>query len=90
MNYLEKLDIFYSTDFKFSVFKKPSFKTPLGGVLSIMTLALSVVVSFYFGQDLFYGTNPKVYYNQVISETYPSFNLKIDVAWSLENSEKVF
>ena len=78
MNYLEKLDIFYSTDFKFSVFKKPSFKTPLGGVLSIMTLALSVVVSFYFGQDLFYGTNPKVYYNQVITETYPSFNLTKD------------
>ena len=78
MELFTSFDFLYCSDFKFSVFKKPSFKTPLGGILTLITLALTVVTAFYFGKDLYYRTNPKLTYNKIVPETYPSFNLTKD------------
>ena len=78
MEYFRELDIFYSTDFKFSVFKKSSFKTHLGAILSIITLALTVIITFYFGKDLYYRTNPKLVYNEIVPQNYPAFNVTKD------------
>ena len=78
MEFVRELDFLFSSEFKFSVFKKSSFKSTLGGILTILTVTLSALLSFYFGADLYYRTNPNIVYNQVVPETYPAFNITKD------------
>ena len=78
MEFFRKIDILYSTDFKFSVFNKSSIQTPLGGLLTVLTLAITVFVTFYFGKDLYFKINPKIELNQSLPPSYPKFNLSRD------------
>ena len=78
MEFFRKIDILYSTDFKFSVFNKTSFQTPLGGLLTILTLVITVFVTFYFGKDLYFRINPKIELNQTLPPSYRRLTLTRD------------
>ena len=78
MDFFRKLDFLYDTDFKFSVFKKKSFKTSLGGFLTVLTIGITCYVSFYFGTDLYYRTNPNLISNEVVPENYRTFSINKD------------
>ena len=55
---LNSIDIF-GTNFNFTIFKQERFKTFFGGLLSLLSLGISVIFTIFFGRDFFYRTNPK-------------------------------
>ena len=45
-------------DFKFLINGDDSFKTILGGLISLLTILANIVCFWYFGQDLYYRESP--------------------------------
>ena len=78
MESFRTLDFLFNTDFKFSVFNKSSFKTRCGGILSIITITLGALMTYYFGKDLYYRTNPKGNFSKESNYDYIKFNLNKD------------
>ena len=82
---LELIDI-YGTNFGFTLFKSMKFKTVIGGVISLASIAIIITFSFLFGGDFFYRRNPKLTSKKVIPDSYPDpvkfTDLKTMFAWS--------
>ena len=87
----QRIDIF-GTKFNFRMNDNENFKTPLGGVFTIMTISIIIVFAFFFGQDFYYGTNPTVYSTTVEPVKYdPPMQLNPNnfiLAWRIENNDK--
>lgn len=58
MHFISSIDIF-GTNFNFTIFKNEKLQTTFGGILSIISLAISVIFTIFFGRDFFYRLNPK-------------------------------
>ena len=72
MDLLKKIDIF-GTKFNFTIFGNSHYNTKFGGVLTFITVALSMAVTFIFGNDLLFRKNPKVITEKLVPVNY-SFN----------------
>jgi len=57
--FLKNLDIF-GKYFYLNLEKKDKFKSIIGGIMAIILFLGSIGVIFYFGQDIYYKTNPLV------------------------------
>ena len=58
MNFLNTIDIF-GNKFQFNVSGKETFNTRLGGACSLIIIFTGLILSWYFGQDLYLKVNPK-------------------------------
>ena len=88
MNLLKKIDIF-GTKFNFTIFGNSHYNTKFGGVLTFITVALSMAVTFIFGNDLLFRKNPKVITEKLVPVNY-SFNYynvsNFPFFWTLKDS----
>ena len=65
-----------------------NLKTTYGGILSIITLTISIGISFIFGRDFYFRTNSKVSKETVITRESTILPIsELQLAWRLENSE---
>ncbi len=87
-NILEYVDIF-GTKFNFNVNERDTFKTPLGGFLTILTIGLIVFFSFFFGTDFYYKVNPIIFSNTIVPDRYEDPILltpeNLVIAWRIED-----
>src|SRR2546428_349748 len=51
---------FFGIPFNLNTDKNPTFKSNVGGFLSIMAISISLILSYFFGHDFWYRVNPKV------------------------------
>ena len=66
---LTAIDI-YGTPFNFTIGNSSKYKTKIGGVLTLITIALFVLITLAFGQDFFNRNTPRI-----LSETrFPEVN----------------
>ena len=57
--FLKRIDMF-GTPAKLNTFGEASFKTVLGGILTLFTLTTVVYFSYFFGTDFYHRENPRV------------------------------
>ena len=74
MSLIENLDNL-GKEFRFNIKGKYSYKTVTGGVLSIILNLTSVVLVFYFGQDMWFKEKPKTYTKSSIRDKTPIVDL---------------
>jgi hypothetical protein len=55
--------------------EKDKIKSCFGGLLTISTVIILLVLTWYIDNDIIYKSSPFTYIDQQIFETYPSFNL---------------
>jgi hypothetical protein len=60
ISFLKFLDL-YGNTFQWRVANQSKYKSLSGGVFTILTLAIIILLTFTFGNDLFYRRNPKIY-----------------------------
>ncbi len=91
-NSLRKIDIF-GTKFGFKLEKQETYKTALGGTLTIITSTIVVLFAIFFGQDFYNRINPSVYTDLIVPQKYdPPVTLapeNFTIAWRLENYIKL-
>jgi hypothetical protein len=58
MKPLRELD-FYGIPFNFTLFNNSVYKTPIGGFISLLTLACFVLCFIYFTTDFYMRQNPR-------------------------------
>ena len=87
---------YFSRDFKLNFKGEESYKTVLGGISSILLFMVTVVLTWYFGQDIYLKNNPRYLsktsyknYTPVIALNSSSFlyaltNLKTDKGYFFE------
>ncbi len=73
MLFLKKIDQ-YEKDFLFS-YKRGKFKTSVGGIVSMISFAFSLIQIWYFGKDIYFREDPRVSQKEMINEVYPYHNL---------------
>ena len=57
MNLIKSIDIF-GNDFKLNRKGKETFKTLLGGLFSLILIVITLVLSWYFGKDIYEKQDP--------------------------------
>ncbi len=70
LKYMDKL----GKEFKFTI-QGDTFRTRPGGVISLLYYIGGIVLSYYFGKDLYYKKDPNVIEQSSFSESYPFFQL---------------
>ena len=71
---LEMVDIF-GKKFNFTVFYQKYHKTSFGGVLSLLTVLCTVLITLFFGRDFFYRLNPSYTVENVELSLYPNYQV---------------
>lgn len=87
MKLIKKFDIF-GHQFYFRINEERTYKTYIGGILTIICVAIMVLVTFLFGSDFFDKTNSKILYQTVFPEQYYQIKPQPDnftIAWRLED-----
>ena len=92
MTLITKID-YLSLDPKVYVEGKENRKTCIGGLLSVLTIILSIMGSYYFGQEVWMKKNPVV--NQSIESLQEPPTLKLDkeswdIMFALQNDNSFF
>ena len=83
---LTYIDIF-GTKFHFLTYQKMKFQTWIGGIITIITFLLTIILIFIFEEDFFFRKNPVYYYSNIIDK-YEKINLskeKVMIAFRLED-----
>jgi hypothetical protein len=85
-------DIF-GTTFQFTIFKSEKFRTIIGSILTLISLGIILVFSFFFGSDFYYKLNPKILTETQEPEIYPpAFELSPEnlvLAWRIADNNDV-
>jgi hypothetical protein len=68
---LQKIDLF-GTSFQFTIFKKDTFQTVMGGLFTLACLGLIITFTAIFGRDFFYKINPTSTTQIVIPDETPN------------------
>ena len=71
---LRRIDMF-GTPAKLNTFGKDSFKTGLGGIMTILTVATLVFFSYIFGTDFYHKENPRVVQNEKMNKKSKVYKL---------------
>lgn len=85
---LKTFDLF-GREFNFRIDKKTKFKTSFGGIMSIISLCVCVLISFILGRYFYFRTNPKVmkqsgfFPNQ---KKHHIANQNFSIAWRIEDA----
>ena len=69
MNFLKEIDIF-GAKFNFTILGKTHYNTKFGGILTLITVALSLIFTLLFGSDMFFRKNPKVIIERIVPDNY--------------------
>ena len=83
MEFIKTLDI-YSSNINFYFNGQEKVRTIPGGILSLLTLIIAFLISFIFGADFYYRTNPKITSETMFSLNYPSLlqiNLRLEYSF---------
>jgi hypothetical protein len=79
LKYITYLDAF-GTTFQFTTMKDSKFRTPVGGILSILSLIVIIIFCFVFGRDFFFKKNPRVLTQIVVPDKYNDpFRMTVDI-----------
>lgn len=72
MKYLPKISYFdiYGSLFNFTINKELKFKTFVGGLITIITSVFAIYISFEFGKNFFFKTNPIILLNKEIIDDF--------------------
>ena len=70
MSILKTIDIF-GNSFKLNVNGSETFNTLLGGVFSLLVFCTTLILTWYFGQDIYLKENPKYLTKTAYTDTTP-------------------
>ena len=87
MKCFKQIDM-YGPKFTFTVFHSMHYKTLIGGILTIISIILILVLCFLVGRDFFFKENPKVLISNEKPTKYTIFNLTQNdllLAWRIND-----
>jgi len=76
MNIIQSLD-FFGNENKFNLNGKLIYKTTLGGFITLFLAFASIVLAWYFGQDIYLRVNPKYILNTAFTKSTPFMTLDL-------------
>ena len=85
---LKSVDMF-GLPFSFLTFGAATFKTTLGGLLTLLIYGIAAYFTYFFGEDLFYKKNPNVTLNDLVhleTKKVELSNEKFSIMFRLDNN----
>ena len=74
MKYLNLIDIF-TNDFKLNIKGKTTYNSFIGIIFSICMFILTVILTWYFGQDIYLRKSPALYSKVAFNNDTPFFTV---------------
>lgn len=87
MKYLKAIDL-CGTRFHLTIFKQTKYKTGIGGIMTIISLAFIIIFTFIYSEDFLFKKNPTITSSILTRDDYRIINatdLNIMVGWRIEN-----
>jgi hypothetical protein len=87
MRILQAIDVF-GVAYNFNLNNTQTYKSPFGGVMSLICLVILAIFMYFFGIDFYYKKNPKVIGSTVFNKDYYTISLNSSqgiLAWKIED-----